>query len=122
MADALIGTVIPILLLMGIGFLSRKFGILKLGDERVLSAYVYFFALSALFIVDLAETSFVAETHVHFRWEYSRFCGGCSLWAALCDFQVLEEHAVSAHVKHDLWQPRLLRYSLRNICFSLRTD
>jgi len=61
MADALIGTAVPILLLMGIGFLSRKFGVLKLGDERVLSAYVYFFALPALFIVDLAETSFVAE-------------------------------------------------------------
>ena len=62
MADALIGTAVPILILMGIGFLSRKFGILKLGDERVLSAYVYFFALPALFIVDLAETSFVTET------------------------------------------------------------
>jgi len=48
--------------LIGIGFLSRKFGVLKLGDERVLSAYVYFFALPALFFVDLAETSFVAET------------------------------------------------------------
>jgi predicted permease len=47
---------------MSIGFLSRKFGVLKLGDERVLSAYVYFFALPALFIVDLAETSFAAET------------------------------------------------------------
>jgi predicted permease len=62
MADALIGTAVPILLLMGIGFLSRKFGVLKLGDERVLSAYVYFFALPALFFVDLSETSFVAET------------------------------------------------------------
>jgi len=62
MADALIGTAVPILFLIGIGFLSRKFGILKLGDERVLSAYVYYFALPALFIIDLAETSFVAET------------------------------------------------------------
>jgi len=62
MADALIGTAVPILLLMGLGFLSRKFGVLKLGDERVLSAYVYFFALPALFFVDLSETSFVAET------------------------------------------------------------
>jgi predicted permease len=62
MADALIGTAVPILLLIGIGFLSRKFGILKSGDERVLSAYVYYFALPALFIVDLAETSFVTET------------------------------------------------------------
>ena len=62
MADALIGTAVPILFLIGIGFLSRKFGILKLGEERVLSAYVYFFALPALFFIDLAETSFVAET------------------------------------------------------------
>jgi predicted permease len=62
LADALIGTAVPILLLMGIGFLSRKLGILKQGDERVLSAYVYFFALPALFLVDLAETSFGAET------------------------------------------------------------
>jgi predicted permease len=61
-ADALIGTAVPILLLMGIGFLSRKFGILKMGDERVLSAYVYFFALPALFLIDMAETTFVAET------------------------------------------------------------
>ena len=62
MADVLIGTAVPILLLMVIGFLSRKFGILKQGDERVLSSYVYYFALPALFIVDLAETSFVTET------------------------------------------------------------
>jgi len=64
LADALIGTAIPILLLMGIGFASRKFGILKAGDERVLSAYVYYFALPALFIVDMAQTSFVTETLV----------------------------------------------------------
>ncbi len=62
MTDALIGTSVPILLLIGIGFFSRKFGLLKSGDERVLSAYVYFFALPALFFVDLAETSFVGET------------------------------------------------------------
>ncbi|MDG6223639.1 MAG: AEC family transporter [Candidatus Bathyarchaeota archaeon] len=62
MADALIGTAVPILLLMGIGFLSRKFGVLKTGDERVLSSYVYYFALPALFIVDMAETTFVTET------------------------------------------------------------
>ena len=62
MADALIGTAVPILLLMGIGFLSRKFGILKPGDEQVLSSYVYYFALPALFVVDIAETVFVTET------------------------------------------------------------
>ncbi len=62
MADVLVETAVPILLLMITGFLSRKFGILKLGDERVLSAYVYYFALPALFFVDLSETSFVTET------------------------------------------------------------
>jgi len=62
MVDALIGTAVPILLLMGTGFLSRKFGVLKLGDERVLSSYVYYFALPALFIVDMAETTFATET------------------------------------------------------------
>jgi hypothetical protein len=62
MANTLIGTAIPILFLIIIGFLSRKVGILKQGDERVLSAYVYFFALPALFFIDLSETSFAAET------------------------------------------------------------
>ena len=54
-------TVIPIFLLIGIGFLSRKIGILKSGDERVLSAYVYYFALPALFFVNMAEIDFTAE-------------------------------------------------------------
>lgn len=57
-----IRTVFPILFLIGIGFLSRKLGLLKSGDERVLSAYVYYFALPALFFVDLAETNFVGDT------------------------------------------------------------
>jgi len=56
-----IRTIVPILLLIGLGFLSRKFGILKSGDERVLNAYVYYFALPALFLVDLAEIEFTAE-------------------------------------------------------------
>ncbi len=60
--NVVIRTVFPILFLIGIGFLSRKFNLLKSGDERVLSAYVYYFALPALFFVDLAETSFVRET------------------------------------------------------------
>jgi len=62
MADVLIGTAVPILLLMGIGFLSRKIGVLKQGDERVLSSYVYYFALPALFLIDLAQTRFGFET------------------------------------------------------------
>ncbi|HEY4675151.1 MAG TPA: AEC family transporter [Candidatus Bathyarchaeia archaeon] len=60
-SSIIIRTVAPILLLMGIGYFSRRFGVLKAGDERVFSAYVYYFALPALFIVALAETSFTAQ-------------------------------------------------------------
>jgi len=56
-----IQTIVPILLLMMLGFSSRKMGILKSGDERVINAYVYYFALPALFLVDLAETNFTHE-------------------------------------------------------------
>lgn len=55
-------TITPILLLIGMGYLSRKIGVLKGGDERVLNAYVYYFALPALFFITIAETRFVAET------------------------------------------------------------
>ncbi len=58
-------TTVPILLLIGLGYLSRKTGLLKAGDERVLNAYIYYFALPSLFIVDLAETTFTWE-HVEF--------------------------------------------------------
>jgi malonate transporter len=62
MSDIVLRTVIPILLLIGTGLLSRKLGILKSGDERILSAYVYYFALPALFFVNMTETDFTAET------------------------------------------------------------
>ncbi len=62
MSDIILRTIIPILLLMGTGFLSRKLGILKSGDERILSAYVYYFALPALFFVNMTETNFTEET------------------------------------------------------------
>jgi predicted permease len=62
MDTILVKTTIPIFLLMGAGFLSRKTGILKSGDERVLSAYVYYFALPALSLLNLAETEFTRET------------------------------------------------------------
>lgn len=62
MNNIIIRTIIPILLLIGIGLFSRKLGILKSGDERVLSAYVYYFALPALFFVNMAETNFTQET------------------------------------------------------------
>jgi predicted permease len=47
-------TGLPIFLLIGLGYLSKKIKILRAGDERILSAYVYYFALPALFIVDLS--------------------------------------------------------------------
>ena len=62
MNNIVIRTIIPILLLIGTGLFSRKLGILKSGDERVLSAYVYYFALPALFFVNMAETNFTEET------------------------------------------------------------
>lgn len=62
MYDIAIRTMVPILFLMGAGFLSRRMGVLKLGDERVLSAYLYYFALPALFFVNLAEAEFTQET------------------------------------------------------------
>jgi malonate transporter len=54
-------TVIPIFLLIGAGFLSRRLEVLKSGDERVLSAYLYYFALPALFLVNMTELSFNEE-------------------------------------------------------------
>ncbi|MEM2821906.1 MAG: AEC family transporter, partial [Thermoproteota archaeon] len=58
-------TSVPIILLIFLGYLSRKTGLLKAGDERVLSMYVYYFALPSLFLVDLAETTLTLE-HVKF--------------------------------------------------------
>jgi len=60
--NVVIRTIIPIFLLIGIGFFSRRMGILKSGDERVLSAYVYYFALPALFFINMVETDFIEET------------------------------------------------------------
>ena len=62
MDNIAVKTTIPIFILMGAGFLARKIGILKSGDERVLSAYVYYFAMPALSLLNLAETDFTAET------------------------------------------------------------
>ncbi|MBC7250064.1 MAG: AEC family transporter [Anaerolineae bacterium] len=59
--NAFVRTIIPIALLIGAGFLSRKMGFLKHGDERVLSAYLYYFALPALFLVNMAELDFNEE-------------------------------------------------------------
>jgi len=52
-------------MLIGLGYLSRKTGILKAGDERVLNAYIYYFALPSLFMIDLAE--------IELTWEHVKF-------------------------------------------------
>ncbi|KPL14444.1 hypothetical protein AMJ74_03400 [candidate division WOR_3 bacterium SM1_77] len=62
MENTALRTIVPILLLAGAGFMSRRLGILKSGDARVLSAYVYWFALPALLLANIAETQFDAET------------------------------------------------------------
>ena len=55
---AAVFTIIPMVLLAGAGVLARRFEILRAGDDRVLNAYLYYFALPALFIADLSETAF----------------------------------------------------------------
>ena len=62
MDNIAVKTTIPLFFLIAAGLLSRKTGVLKSGDERVLSAYVYYFAMPALSLVNLAETEFTAET------------------------------------------------------------
>lgn len=54
-------TILPIFILIATGLLSRKTGVLQSGDERVLSSYVYYFALPALLFINLAETTFTRE-------------------------------------------------------------
>ena len=62
MAATALRTIVPILLLVGVGFGSRMSGILRKGDERVLNAYVYYWALPALLFSNIAETQFNAHT------------------------------------------------------------
>ena len=61
-SNIFIRTTLPIFLLLGLGFFSRKINLLRSGDERVLSAYVYYFALPALFFVNMSEIDFTSET------------------------------------------------------------
>ncbi|MEM4406289.1 MAG: AEC family transporter [Candidatus Methanomethylicaceae archaeon] len=60
--NILLRTGIPIFLLIGLGYLSKRVKILKAGDERILSAYVYYFALPALLFVDLYSLNFNIES------------------------------------------------------------
>ena len=45
----------PLYLIIALGFLSRKIGVFKAGDERVLTHYVYYFALPALIILNIGQ-------------------------------------------------------------------
>jgi len=56
--DIFLKTTLPLFLLIGLGFLARKANLMKQGDERALSSYIYFFALPSLFFINLAETRF----------------------------------------------------------------
>jgi len=55
-------TIIPIVILVSCGFFARKFKILREGDERVFSAYLYFFALPSLFIINMSKLSINSST------------------------------------------------------------
>lgn len=51
-----------IALIIAAGFLARRLGILRAGDERVLNGFVYFFAFPAFLLSKLAEIRFGPET------------------------------------------------------------
>lgn len=60
--SVILRTSVPILLLIFLGYLSRRNNLLKQGDERVLSAYIYYFALPSLFFINIYEVNFSNET------------------------------------------------------------
>lgn len=66
MNNIFIKTTVPIFLLIGAALFSRKMGFLKSGDERVFSAYLYYFALPALFFINLAEKELTEQTLIFF--------------------------------------------------------
>ena len=62
MIDVVIRAVTPLVLLMVLGYLSKHLNLLKKQDSKTLSSYVYYFALPALFLINIAETRFTKET------------------------------------------------------------
>lgn len=62
MGAIVLKTIVPILLLIGAGFLARKLGLMKSGDGRVLNAYIYYFALPALLLANIVEIEFDSGT------------------------------------------------------------
>lgn len=60
--ELVLQTSIPLFSLIFLGFVARRQGFLRAGDERVFSSYLYYFGLPALLIVDLSEISFNMNT------------------------------------------------------------
>lgn len=57
-------SILPILALIALGWSARWRGWLKPGDDRVLSAYIYYFALPSLFFIDIARTNFTEQVAI----------------------------------------------------------
>jgi len=57
----LLGAAGVIFVLVGLGFLARKLHLLRAGDERVLNALVYYFALPAFLLLELAQATYSRE-------------------------------------------------------------
>ncbi len=55
--NAVLNSTVPLVMLVAAGYLARRLRLLKAGDERVLNAYIYWFALPALFVLELAHTA-----------------------------------------------------------------
>lgn len=55
--EVILRTIVPIILLIAVGFASRRFRIFKSGDEKIFASYVFFLALPALFFVNMSEIS-----------------------------------------------------------------
>lgn len=51
-----------IFVLMGLGYLARWIGVLRTGDERVLNALVYYFALPAFLLRELVQATYSLAT------------------------------------------------------------
>jgi predicted permease len=54
MAEVILQTLVPIYLLIALGYIARRFDFLQAGDERVLSSFVYYFSLPALFFLNIS--------------------------------------------------------------------
>jgi len=57
----LLGAAGVIFVLVGLGSLARKLHLLRAGDERVLNALVYYFALPAFLLLELAQATYSRE-------------------------------------------------------------